>query len=255
MRASTTLPHDVAARFGHVIRRAALRVARRLPSHVCVDDLVGAGYVGLVDAYRRFDPAGFESFEPYAEVRIKGAMLDELRSYDPLSRGLRALATRTARATQRLENQLGRRPLEHEIASELGVSLDVFQKNAGRMAVGTTRSTDEESSPEAADVGSRNAEQTLADSQGRRALADAVSSLPERLGRILALYYRDELTLRDIGLQMNVTESRICQLHAEAIKRLRVQLSLSEPDARRMLHGKASNDDQSLESSPMQLAS
>jgi len=228
------LPRDIALRFVPVIRQAALRVARRLPSHVSVDDLIGAGYVGLVDAYRRFDPTRCDRFEPYAEVRIKGAMLDELRSYDPLSRDLRALATRTANARRRLENQLGRRPNDAELATELGLSLETYQTQAARMAVGPTVSVDDENGVELPDS-SCGADAALGDAQLRGSLSHAVATLPDRLREVIQLYYGGELTLREIGERMGVTESRVCQLHADAVRRLRAQFALSDPEARALL--------------------
>src|SRR5829696_1109358 len=204
------LPQEVALRFVPVIRRAALRIARRVPSHVCLDDLMSAGYLGLVDAHRRYDASRCDRFEPYAELRIKGAMLDELRSsYDRLSRDLRDLATRTSAVTRRLETTLGRRATESEIAAALDMSLEEYRAQTARIAMGTTVSLDADDSPEVA-CGRRAADGELADAQTRGRLGHAVATLPDRLRQVIELYYGDEMTLKEIGGRLGVTESRVC---------------------------------------------
>jgi RNA polymerase sigma factor for flagellar operon FliA len=218
-----------------VIRQAALRVARRLPAHICVDDLVSAGFMGLVDAYRRYEPTRCDRFDAYAEVRIKGAILDELRSYDPLSRDLRALANRTAHATRELANRLGRAPTDQEVAAELGMDLDTYRSAAARMAVGTPVSLDASPSGddapfEVSDGVSSAADEQLLQAQSRAVLGGALEELPPRLRHVLDLYYREERTLREIGVLLGVTESRVCQLHGEAIRKLRALYELAEGD-------------------------
>jgi RNA polymerase sigma factor for flagellar operon FliA len=227
------LPREIAVRYVPVIRQTALRLARRLPAHICVDDLIGAGFIGLVDAYRRYDPERCDRFDGYAEFRIRGAMLDELRSYDPLSRDLRALATRTAAATRSLEGRLGRAPTEAEVAAELGLELAAFQGYAARMAVGRTVSLDAPAEDgdlrmEIRDPSEEPADEQLLQAQAKRVLTMAVEALPPRLRQVLELYYGNQLTLRDIGGILGVTESRVCQLHAEAIRRLRARCRADE---------------------------
>ena len=229
------LPADVAARFVPVIRQAALRVARRLPAHICVDDLVSAGFMGLVDAYRRYEPTRCDRFDAYAEVRIKGAILDELLSYDTLSRDLRALANRTAQATRELSNRLGRAPTDTEVASQLGMDLDGYRSAAARMAVGTPVSLDaapngDEAPFEVSDAVNTAADEMLGQAQARAVLGNALCELPPRLRNVLDLYYREERTLREIGVLLGVTESRVCQLHGEAVRKLRALYELAEGD-------------------------
>lgn len=230
MQSSSTmgpLPREIAVRFIPIIRQAAYRLARRLPPHVSIDDLIGAGFVGLVDAYRRYDASVCDRFEGYADVRIRGAMLDELRSYDPLSRDTRAFAHKTAAAVRTLEARHGRAPLEAEIAAELEMELDAYRQLAAKAHTGATVSLDggdgDDGEPrlEVSDATATAADDQIESERSKHALTRAIEALPPRLRQVLELYYGDELTLRDIGNILGVTESRICQLHAEAVKRLR----------------------------------
>jgi RNA polymerase sigma factor for flagellar operon FliA len=204
----------------------AVRLRHRLPPYVSVDDLVGAGFVGLILAYGRYDPARCDQFEGYAKWRIRGAMLDEIRSYDHLSRDLRAFATRMNAATRRLQTKLGRPPTEAEVADDLGLSIDTLRTCAAVIALGPAVSIDavhgDDGSPaEPFDPWAVTAEEKLARSEARRSISAAVEALPARLREVLQLYYGEEQTLRHIGDQFGVTESRACQLRAEAIARLR----------------------------------
>jgi RNA polymerase sigma factor for flagellar operon FliA len=232
MPESTALPSDVAISFAPVIRQNALRIARRLPSHISVEDLIGAGFMGLVDAYRRYEPSRCDRFDAYAEYRIRGAMLDELRLHDPLSRALRALANRAAAATRKFEVRFGRQPTEAELAEELGLTLEAYRTYAARMVVGPWLSLDgvapDEYGVELDDPTEPGADMRLLDAQTKQALEQAIKGLPERLRLILELYYVEELTLREIGERLGVTESRVCQLHSDAISRLRAHYAKSD---------------------------
>lgn len=223
--AGRALPHEIAVRYVPIIRRVALRLARRLPSHVSIDDLVSAGFVGLVDAYRRYDTARCDCFEPYADLRIRGAMMDELRLYDPLSRDVRALAKKANAATRRLATRLGRAPTDVEIAAEVGVPLDAYRSCAALLSIGSVSldapNGDAYDGMDLGDPSVISAVDEIALAESRRALVVAIDALPPRLRQVLRLYYGDELTLRNIGSLLGVTESRVCQLHAEAITRLR----------------------------------
>src|ERR1700722_10535398 len=137
---TTTPPHDFAQRMMPIIRRIAYQIARRLPRHVCVDDLVGAGCEGLVGALARFDPARAEGFESYVELRIRGAMMDELRSRDPLSRDQRTHAKQIATATRAARARLGRAPAADEIAAELGIPLETYWERLTAAATDATGS-------------------------------------------------------------------------------------------------------------------
>lgn len=244
METTTTmgpLPREIAVRFVPIIRHAAYRLARRLPSHVSIDDLVGAGFLGLVDAYRRYDASVSDHFDGYADVRIRGAMLDELRSYDPLSRGQRAFARRAAAALRALEAQLGRAPVDAEIAAALGLDIAAYREQAAKAHTGPTVSlqdatNEDEPRLQIADATATAADERVENEQAKESLALAMEALPPRLRRILELYHGDELTLRDIGNILGVTESRICQLHAEAVKRLRASCEGVESGAADAAH-------------------
>jgi len=227
------LPRRLAQKYMAIVRRHAYRLARRLPSHVNVEDLMGAGCVGLADALSKYDRAGPDRFEAYADFRIRGAMLDELRSCDPLSRDLRDLNNRISTAVRRLTSKLGRPPEESEIAEVLDLPVSEFRRRLARLSFGglvslDTTGGDAADGIEIGDDGTDGAESQLLGAERRERLARAVGELPERLQTLLRLYYEQDYTLREIGEQLGFTESRACQLHAEAISRLRAACDMSE---------------------------
>lgn len=219
------LPREIAVRYIPVVRGIALSVCRRLPSHISVDDLIGAGFVGLVKAYRGHDNRA-EGFQAYAEQRIRGAMLDELRALDPLTREQRALARGASAAAKRLEGVLGRAPTRDETAAELGVPAEALEANAAQVSASSSASVsaDDRGHDKAFDVadGSHQpADEALSAAEDAEALRVAMEALPARLRQVLGMYYGDGVTLRDIGAILGVTESRASQLHHEALERLR----------------------------------
>jgi RNA polymerase sigma factor for flagellar operon FliA len=231
MTQATHLSPEIARQFAPVIRRAARRIARRLPRHVAVDDLMSAGYLGLLDAHRRFDPALCDRFEPYAELRIRGAMLDEVRSsHDPLSRDQRQLATRAAATRRRLETVLARRPADAEVAAAMGIPCELLQTHETRIAAAQAGA---EEASRVADT-APSVEARMMQAETRRALRRAIDQLPERMRVAVELYFIEERTLREIGRHLGVTESRVSQLVSEALQRLRAQFALSDPDARHL---------------------
>lgn len=208
-----------------LIRCIAARLARRLPSHLRLDDLTSAGYIGLVTAYRRFDRSRGDDFHAYAERRIRGAMLDELRAIDPLTRDLRFLANRIASARRGLEARLGRAAREEEVAGALGMTLEEYRRHAAKVSVGPTVSiedpADDEGSMDLPDRDAEPADERLATEQSKHAVRGAIDKLPPRLRQVVQLYYGEGRTLRDIGNMLGVTESRVSQLQSEAVQRLR----------------------------------
>jgi len=220
------LPRRLADRYMSIVRRHAYRLARRLPSHVHVEDLMGAGFVGLADALNKYDRSGPDRFEAYADCRIRGAMLDELRSYDPLSRDLRDLNNRIVSAVRSLTAELGRPPEEIEIAQKLELPVAAFRERLAKLSFGGLVSLDTTGGEgveglELSDDAAEAADHQLLRTERRERLASAVGQLPERLQSLLKLYYEQDYTLREIGDMLGVTESRACQLHAEAIVPLR----------------------------------
>lgn len=229
------LPRRLADKYMAMVRRHAYRLARRLPSHVNVEDLMGAGYVGLADALNKYDRSGPDRFEAYADCRIRGAMLDELRSYDPLSRDLRDLNNRIVATVRKLTCALGRPPEEAEIAQDLTLPIEEFRDRLSKLAFGglislDTTGGDGSEGLEIGDESGEWADAHLLRSERRSRLARAVSVLPERLQTLIRLYYEQDYTLREIGEMLGVTESRACQLHAEAIVRLRAACAAQETE-------------------------
>ncbi|MEP7125966.1 MAG: FliA/WhiG family RNA polymerase sigma factor [Byssovorax sp.] len=233
VRDNGPLPKELAVEMFPVVRRIAYRLAKRLPSHVCIDDLISAGTVGLVTAYRRFDPALGDDFRAYAELRIRGAMIDELRAADPLTRELRAHANRTRVAKLRLESALGRAANDTETADELGLSLASYQAFSARAAVGPTVSLDAPTTDgmmlEVTDLAETPADERLVREQSMKTVRGAIEALPPRLRQVIEFYYGDERTLRDIGIILGVTESRVCQMQSEAVQKMRAHVTLTEP--------------------------
>ena len=208
-------------------RRSRVAWPAGCPAHVEIDDLISSGVIGLMEAAERFDPKRVDRFEAFAEFRIRGAMLDDLRSRDTLSRDMRRLSNELREATRRLEAQLGRTPDQEEIAKQLGVGVDELyarqQKLSGSSVVGI-----DDAGP---DFLERTGDQTAADPfESHRAPRDDPSGDGHRrLAREdaagLSLYYCENLNLKEIGEVLGVTESRVCQIHGEATRRLRDSLS------------------------------
>lgn len=213
--------HD---RYMPLVRRIAMRTIRTLPSTLTFDDILSAGWVGMAEALqRRTGDMEDEHFEAYASYRVRGAILDYLRVLDPLSRKLRGASRRITEAASDLTQRLGRTPNEDEMAAELGLSLSAYQEllteisDAGfaRLeATALSEPPDHDPSPE---LLTSRAE--LVDS-----IANAIDDLPERLRLVLGLHYQEECSLREIGEVLGVTESRVCQLHAEAVHLIRARL-------------------------------
>lgn len=210
-----------------LVRRQALTLQVRLPASIELDDLIQAGMVGLLEALSRFDAAQGATFATFASQRIRGAMMDELRTRDWLPRSVRRSARAMDGAVRRLEQQLGRAPEENEIARELGVPLSEYQQllndtNSGQLLPFEELGTD---SGESTSGGASNVPfDQLLDSQQRQTLIDAIEALPEREKLLMALYYQEEMNLKEVGVVLGVTESRVSQLHSQAVSRLRARL-------------------------------
>ena len=210
------------------VRRQALSLQVRLPASIELDDLIQAGMVGLLEAMGRFDASQGASFATFASQRIRGAMIDELRSRDWLPRSVRRNAREVDQVVRKLEQQLGRAAQDHEIAAELDMPVDEYYQllsdtNCGHLLpydelVAEGQEPEQDNAPFATPFAD------LLDQEQRQLLIDAIEALPEREKLLMALYYQEELNLKEIGAVMGVTESRVSQLHSQAVSRLRSKL-------------------------------
>lgn len=216
-----------------LVRRLAHHLIAKLPASVQIDDLIQAGLIGLMDAITRFEEGQGAQFETYASQRIRGAMLDELRSADWMPRGVRQAQRKIEAATLKAEQRLGRSANEKEIAEVMGVSLDEYQEmlfesrgaqlvfyddyaedGDGEGYLDRQIGGDEEANPL----------EMLGDQRFRSNLIQAIEELPEREKMLMGLYYEQELNFREIAAVLGVTESRVCQLHTQAVSRLKARL-------------------------------
>lgn len=216
-----------------LVRRLAHHLIAKLPASVQIDDLIQAGLIGLMDAISRFEEGQGAQFETYASQRIRGAMLDELRSADWMPRGVRQAQRKIEAATLKAEQKLGRAATEKDIAQEMGMSLDEYQTmlfesrgaqlvfyddyaddGDGEGYLDRQMDGDEDANPMA----------MLGEERFRSSLIQAIEGLPEREKMLMGLYYEQELNFREIAAVLGVTESRVCQLHTQAVARLRTKL-------------------------------
>src|SRR6476659_545194 len=223
--------------YAPLVKFVAGRLGSGLPAHVDEGDLVSYGLLGLIGAIERYDPERDVKFETYAIARIKGSIIDELRAMDWVPRSVRSRARDIERAIGELERKLHRAPTDEEIADKLGVSTDDLNDSLTEIGRSSIAALDELWT-----VSSSGGDQvalidTIEDTQGpepqselaqtelKEALGDAIARLPEREKLVVTLYYYEELTLREIGEVLGVTESRVSQLHTKAILRLKARLS------------------------------
>ena len=233
--------HDKALRdrliinYAPLVKYVAGRLGSGLPSHVEVADLVSYGLLGLMSAIDRYDPERDIKFETYAIARVRGSIIDELRTLDWVPRSVRSRARNIERAIRELEAKLARAPTDAEIAGRLGISTDELEESLIDISRSSIAALDELWSTAGEgdqvsllemleDPESIKPAEALDETEVREALAEAISRLPEREKLVVTLYYYEELTLREIGEVLGVTESRVSQLHTKAILRLRSRL-------------------------------
>jgi RNA polymerase sigma factor FliA len=229
--------------YSPLVKYVAGRMASGLPAHVEEVDLISYGLVGLISAIERFEPAREIRFETYALPRIKGAIIDELRSLDWVPRSVRARAREIERVNVKLEGRLHRSPTDEEMAEELGISMEDFQESLVQISNSTIAALDElwsisDTSGDQVslldtiqDPGAPDPASVIDASELKDRVADAIARLPEREKLVIALYYYENLTLREIGEVLGVTESRVSQLHTKAVLRLRSRLQSEEVEA------------------------
>ena len=221
--------------YAPLVKYVAGRLGSGLPAHVDDGDLVSYGLLGLIDAIERFDPGRDIKFETFAMARIKGSIIDELRALDWVPRSVRARARQIERAMTELEAKLARAPTDEEIAGKIGVTAEELDESLTDISRSSIAALDELWSVSDAgdqvslidtieDQGGARPAEALDETETKELLADAIARLPEREKLVITLYYYEELTLREIGEVLHVTESRVSQLHTKAILRLKVRL-------------------------------
>jgi RNA polymerase sigma factor for flagellar operon FliA len=218
-----------------LVRKLAHHMMAKLPANVQLDDLIQVGLIGLSEALTRFEATQGVQFETFATQRIRGAMIDELRENDWVSRGTRKSQKDIEESMRRLEHRLGRSPLESEIAADLGMSLSEYQSLLNKVR-GTqllyledmNRNSDDEDGFLDRHMGDPKSDPVnlLRDQRLREALVAAIKNLPEREQFIMSMYYEQDMNLKEIATVLEVTESRVCQLHSQSIARLRAKMRL-----------------------------
>jgi RNA polymerase sigma factor for flagellar operon FliA len=222
--------------YSPLVKYVAGRTAAGLPPHVEEADLISYGLVGLISAIERFDLSRDIKFETYAIMRIKGAIIDELRSLDWVPRSVRARAREVERANAKLEHTLQRAPTDQELAGELGITVDELNESLLAISHSSIIALDELWSVSDAsgdqvslmdtieDLGAPDPAKALDVGDLKDRIAESIAKLPEREKLVIALYYYENLTLREIGEVLGVTESRVSQLHTKAVLRLRSRM-------------------------------
>ncbi len=225
---------ELILKYTPLIKYIATRLATRLPSHISIDDLISCGIIGLIDAIDKFNPSKNVQFKTYAEFRIKGAMLDELRSLDWVPRSIRRKITDLESTYQKIEKKLGRPATDEEVSRELGVSMDEFHKLLNETKAVTFIDIEllrqkapnslNESIVDSLFINAQDPFAAINLSQIRDLVAQAITELPEKEKLTVSLYYFDEMTMKEIGEILGYTESRISQMHSKAMLRLRAKL-------------------------------
>lgn len=223
--------------FAYVIRAMANRLAFRLPAYLDAEDLISVGTIGLMDAMDKYDPSREAKFKTYAEFRIRGAMLDEIRSMDWVPRSVHERIGILQKAHLTLLNRLGRPPSDEEVANELKMPMEELDGFLSRARGAVMISIDELGLQEPdghkvvkmlADTHQPDPLSSLVNGRERESVAEAIQDLPEKERLVLTLYYFEELTMKEIGELLKVTESRVCQIHTKAIVRLKAHLHVKQ---------------------------
>jgi RNA polymerase sigma factor for flagellar operon FliA len=231
-----TLKEQIVLEHAPLIRYIVNRIAVRLPSHIDLDDLHNTGVIGLMDAIEKYDPDKNCKFKTYAEFRIKGAILDQLRSLDWVPRSVRQKSRRLERAYGEVEQRLGRSATEEEVADSLGLQLDKFHELLNQVRGVSLVNLEEIRSggPDGdrtgsyadvvEDVHSENPFASVKLQEMKQLIADTIATLPEKERLVITLYYYEDLNMKEIGNILGITESRVCQIHTKSVLRLRSKL-------------------------------
>lgn len=221
---------ELVEQYAPLVKRIAHHLMARLPASVVLDDLIQAGMLGLLEAMRKYDPGKGASFETYAGIRIRGAIIDEVRRGDWTPRSVHRNGRRVSEAIAAVERRTGRDASDSDVAAELGISIDAYHALLQDSAESRLFSFDELAESGEHSAGEQFAgsgpgpSQQIQSGAFKEALARAIEGLPEREKLVLALYYDEELNLKEIGKVLGVTESRVSQIHSQAAARLRGRL-------------------------------
>jgi RNA polymerase sigma factor FliA len=226
---------EVIVKYSPMIKYVANRIAMRLPPHIEVDDLISVGVLGLMDAISKYDSSRGAKFKTYAEFRVRGAILDELRSMDWVPRSIRQKASQVDKVVVALQSKLRRQPEDEEVAKEMGLSLDQFHNTLNETKsipifsledLGIDKESGEQQSLLDCLAGKADADpQTqIRLIELKEIIAKAIDALPEKERLMVSLYYYEELTMKEIGAVLDITESRVSQIHSKAVYRLRTKL-------------------------------
>ena len=226
---------EVIKRYSPMIKYVANRIAMRLPPHIEVDDLISVGVLGLMDAISKYDSSRGAKFKTYAEFRVRGAILDELRAMDWVPRSIRQKASNVDKVVQTLQAKLSRSPEDEEVAKEMGISLDQFHDTLNETKsipifsledLGIAKESGEQQSLLDCLAGKADADpQTqIRLIELKEIIAKAIDALPEKERLMVSLYYYEELTMKEIGAVLEITESRVSQILSKAVYRLRTKL-------------------------------
>jgi RNA polymerase sigma factor for flagellar operon FliA len=223
---------ELVLRHADLVKRIAYHLVSRMPPNVEVDDLIQAGMIGLLDAARHYTASKGANFETYAGIRIRGAMLDEVRKSDWTPRSVHRTVREMSEVVRRIENQTGREARASDVAEALGISVEDYHRAIADAAscrlfsFDQMGSSDDDGPVAHARDDSPGPQDDLEEDDFRKALAAAIEGLPEREKLVLSLYYDDELNLREIGAVLDVSESRVCQIHGQALVRLRARMDV-----------------------------
>lgn len=228
--ANTERADELVRQHAPLVKRIAHHLMARLPASVQVDDLIQAGMIGLLEASRKYEPSKGASFETYAGIRIRGAMMDEIRKGDWVPRSVHRNTRRISEAIKLIEDREGRDAKDHEVATQLGMELDDYYACLKDSASGKLFSFEEvldggDSAIDQVASSSETPYSELQDDAFKASLAEAIATLPERERLVLSLYYDEELNLKEIGAVLSVSESRVSQIHSQAAMRLRARLT------------------------------
>ncbi|VAW69671.1 RNA polymerase sigma factor for flagellar operon [hydrothermal vent metagenome] len=211
-----------------LVKRIAYHLLVRLPSNVLVDDLIQSGMLGLIEAAKNYDPSQGASFETYAGIRVRGAMLDDVRHADWSPRSLHRKMRQLREAVQQVESETGRDAKDQEVADKLEISLDEFyvikRDSANSQIFSLDQAEDDPGQQSRLKSTSRDPLESLQNSHFKEHLAAVIADLSEREQMVMSLYYNEELNLKEIGRVLEISESRVCQIHSQALKNIRLKM-------------------------------